>query len=183
MTNRMVNNVAIEERNYSSSVVLGCLETLNQGYEFLDLLSDDDYTFIAQPHVASSIGEHFRHWLDLFHAIRMEPSRIDYNLRRRGHPVERDLSIAKREITELVDWLSHVSSAQVDQSVSVEVETLLSKTQIEQVQSTLARELTFAALHATHHFALAKVVASLRGIQSQQQFGVAPTTVSYQKAQ
>ena len=55
-----------------SQTVIGCLETLNQGLEFLERLSPEDYTFVAAPHVTSSIGEHYRHWLDLFHAIRLD---------------------------------------------------------------------------------------------------------------
>lgn len=99
-----------------SGAVLGGIETLYQGQRFLSVLSNDDYVALAAPHVSSSIGEHFRHWLDLFHAIRHaqgqdqapphgEMSKIDYNVRRRGHPVERDFRVAEREIAQLVDWL------------------------------------------------------------------------------
>ncbi len=163
--------------------VVGCIETLNQGAEFLDSLSDVDYQFIAQPHVTSSIGEHFRHWLDLFQAIRIEPSRIDYNLRRRGHEVERELSVAKQEILALTEWLYTLPNSELSKVVTVETEVLLSQTHVEEVESTLARELTFAALHATHHFAMSRVIASLRGVSSKHEFGVAPTTASYQRAQ
>ncbi|MEF1290112.1 hypothetical protein [Vibrio sp. M260118] len=166
-----------------SQAVVGCIETLNQGYEFLETLNQQDYVFVAQPHVSSSIGEHFRHWLDLFHAIRLEPSKIDYNVRRRGHSVERNLDIAKQEICELIDWLCELPADELHQPVSVETEVMLSQTYVEEVSSSFVRELTFAALHATHHFAMAKVVASLRGVESDSRFGVAPTTATYQRAQ
>lgn len=166
-----------------SQAVVGCIETLNQGYEFLETLNQQDYVFVAQPHVSSSIGEHFRHWLDLFHAIRLEPSKIDYNVRRRGHSVERNLDIAKQEICELIDWLCELPADALHQTVSVETEVMLSQTYVEEVSSSFVRELTFAALHATHHFAMAKVVASLRGVESDSSFGVAPTTATYQRAQ
>lgn len=168
---------------HPSLAVMGCIETLNQGYEFLETLSDDDYLFIAHPHVNSSIGEHFRHWLDLFQAIKLEPTSIDYNVRRRGHTVERSIEMAKQEISELIEWLFGLPTSQLNQAVNVETEVLLSRTSVEEISSTLVRELTFAALHATHHFAMAKVVASLRGVQSDDHFGVAPTTATYQRAQ
>ncbi|MFQ6372392.1 hypothetical protein [Shewanella sp. YIC-542] len=166
-----------------SETIVGCIEVLNQGYEFLKILSQDDYVLIAQPHVDSSIGEHFRHWLDLFYAIKHDPLKIDYNVRRRGHAVERSLELAKQEIRELVEWLFDLPSNELNQTVSVETEVMLSQTHVTEVTSTLSRELTFAALHATHHFAMAKVVASLRGVDACRDFGVAPTTVTYQRAQ
>lgn len=170
-------------QTHTSQAVVGCIETLNQGYEFLETLNNDDYTYLAQPHVSSSIGEHFRHWLDLFHAIRLDSHRIDYNVRRRGHRVERDLDVAKQEISELIEWLFELPSNDLHQPVAVETEVMLSQTQVEEVTSTFVRELTFAALHATHHFAMAKVVASIRGVTSDSRFGVAPATATYQRAQ
>lgn len=171
------------EQIHPSQAVVGCIETLNQGYQFLESLSQEDYVFIAHPHVSSSIGEHYRHWLDLFHAIKLDPTSIDYNVRRRGHCVERSVDVAKQEISELIEWLFQLPSNQLDQSVSVESEVMLSQTHVEEVCSTLVRELTFAALHATHHFAMAKIVASLRGVDSDSRFGVAPTTATYQRTQ
>lgn len=163
--------------------IVGSIETLTQGLEFLETLSDADYQFVAQPHVTSSIGEHFRHWLDLFHAIAIDPTRIDYNIRRRGHVVEREVATAKREILSLIEWICALPAAELSRTVKVETEVLLSQTHVEEVESTLSRELTFVTLHATHHFAMARVIASLRGIESAQCFGIAPTTASYQRAQ
>jgi len=168
---------------HPSQAVVGCIETLNQGYQFLESLNEQDYVFIAQPHVSSSIGEHFRHWLDLFYAIKLDPVSIDYNVRRRGHNVERSIDVAKQEISELIEWLFALPFNQLNKTVNVESEVLLTQTHVEEVSSTLARELTFAALHATHHFAMAKVVASLRGVEADSKFGVAPATATYQRAQ
>ena len=182
-----MNNTATHSASHtsvcSSQAVMGCIETLNQGYDFLQLLTPEDYVFIAQPHVSSSIGEHYRHWLDLFQAIKRDSAKIDYNLRRRGQAVERDLELAKQEIHQLIQWLFSLPPASLTQEVRVTTEVMLSQTYVEQVSSSLVRELTFAALHATHHFAMAKVIASLRGIDSDRYFGVAPTTATYQRAQ
>ncbi|RLV61038.1 hypothetical protein D5018_04145 [Parashewanella curva] len=175
--------LASNDQTSPSQSVIGCIETLNQGREFLDTLTQEDYVFIPQPHFSSSIGEHFRHWLDLFHAIKLNPLKIDYNVRRRGHIVERSLEVVKQEISDLIEWALQLTSDELSQSVSVQTEVLLSQTHVEEVISSLARELTFATLHATHHFAMAKVAASLRGVDSDSYFGVAPTTATYQRAQ
>ncbi len=181
--NNIHPDLALESKAKTSPVVVGCIETLSQGYEFLELLNDDDYVYVAQPHVSSSIGEHYRHWIDLFQAIQHQSGKIDYNVRRRGHRVERSISLAKQEIAELIQWLFNLPHQQLNQNVCVETEIMLSQTHSEEVKSTVVRELTFATLHATHHFAMAKVVASLRGVQTQASFGVAPATASYQRAQ
>ncbi|WP_133407428.1 hypothetical protein [Parashewanella tropica] len=175
--------LASNDQTQVPQAILGCIETLNQGYEFLETLTQEDYVFIAQPHVTSSIGEHFRHWLDLFHAIKLNSVQIDYNIRRRGHLVERSLDVAQQEITELLEWLSTLPFDQLNQTVRVKTEVMLSQTHVEQVFSSFVREITFAALHATHHFAMARVVASLRGVESGSDFGVAPTTATYLRAQ
>ncbi|MDN3612224.1 hypothetical protein ACODM8_19075 [Vibrio ostreicida] len=173
----------IDSNSPPPQAIVGSIEILNQGYEFLEGLNHDDYVYIAQPHISSSIGEHYRHWLDLFHAIRRDSDKVDYNVRRRGHEVERNMDIAKAEIAQLIEWLFGLPANALPQSVQVETEVMLSHTQIEEVTSTLVREITFAALHATHHFAMAKVVASLRGLEADGRFGVAPATATYHRAQ
>ena len=58
---------AMLAKSQTSQAVVGCIETLNQGYEFLETLQPEDYTYIAQPHVSSSIGEHYRHSVSYTH--------------------------------------------------------------------------------------------------------------------
>ncbi len=165
------------------SVLLGGLEALEQAQELLGALNQTQYSYVALPHFSSSIGEHFRHWLDLFHALQSEPTRVNYNLRRRGHPVERQLKTAHSEIAEIKQWMIGLTQEQLSQSVVVETETQLSCQACCELDSTFARELTFATLHATHHFAMAKVIASLQGIEMDAQIGVAPTTATHLRAQ
>ncbi|MBU2976840.1 hypothetical protein [Alteromonas sp. C1M14] len=175
-----------KKANYQSSVstiIAGCEEVLNQGLVFLNNLSEKDYTALCSPHFESSIGEHFRHWLDLFHSLERAEDKIDYNLRRRGHKVERDIEIAKREIDSLLIWLTTLNETTLDASIKVELETLVSLTSINEVTSTLGRELSFVALHATHHFAMVKLAASLMGVKASGNFGVAPSTASFRRAQ
>ena len=121
--------------------------------------------------------------MDLFHAIRVDTSKIDYTFRRRGHQIEREMSVAKQEITSIIEWMFELSAGALLKPVQVEVEVMLSQTEIVELSSTLGREINFAITHASHHFAMAKVVASLRGIKADHQFGVAPSTASYVRAQ
>ncbi|EJO9873604.1 TPA: hypothetical protein ACGUVZ_004657 [Vibrio vulnificus] len=161
------------------AVVQGCLETLEQAQQFLLDIEDRHYVTPAAPYVSSSIGEHFRHWLDIFHAIRLASEEIDYNQRRRGHAVEHSIEQAQVEIAQLTTWLGNLSAEAAVMKVSVTSEVTLYQTRIAEMQSTLERELAFAALHANHHFAMAKVAAQVMQVETNSAFGIAPATATY----
>ncbi|MGX9416727.1 DinB family protein [Vibrio sp. WJH972] len=173
-------------------VIQGCIETLEQGYECLEFLTDEQYLWSAKPHVNSSIGEHFRHLLDLFHAVNVgmsesaknnEPLVIDYNLRRRGHIVETSREQALLELSQLIQWLETLSEQELKTSVDVLTEVSIIHTDMNLMTSTLEREITFAALHATHHYAMTKVTTSLLDLNVSDDFGFAPATLSYLRGQ
>ncbi|EMK6980452.1 hypothetical protein V9J81_002765 [Vibrio cholerae] len=162
-----------------SAAINGCLETLEQGRDFLNTIADEHYTFLAEPYVSSSIGQHFRHWLDIFHALCAAPNTVDYNQRRRGHPVELSRQVALKEIDALITWLESDLLQSPQMAIDVVMEVSLSQTESCTFHSTLERELAFAALHANHHFAMAKVVTSLLNVQTPSDFGLAPATATF----
>jgi len=169
-------------RDYAVS--LGCIEALEQGNDCLKSLSDDQYNWAAAPHISSTIGEHFRHLLDLFHAINLANGKvIDYNFRRRGHAVEKSRTTAIKEIDHLIYWLENMSHAELISPVTILTEVSMTETQVHSMSSTLERELTFVALHANHHFAIAKVAISLLDLKVSDSFGLAPNTLSYLRGQ
>ncbi|QMV14684.1 DinB family protein [Vibrio spartinae] len=172
-----------EQDGTNLPVIKGGFEALAQGHQFLEHLSDEQYTYVALPHVASSVGQHYRHWLDIFHAIKSANKVIDYNQRRRGHGVESSRQMAMSEISELVTWLSAKTELELKRRVSVVTEVCVTQTEACTMTSTLERELTFASLHANHHFAMAKVVCSLLGVETDAAFGLAPATMTYIRGQ
>jgi len=175
--NQAVNGAA------HSSVIEGCLEVLSQASLCLDILNDEDYKSSVMPYVSSTIGEHFRHWLDVFQAIYQAGKVIDYNQRRRGHEIETSRSMAQSEIAELTYWLVYLSESELKQSVSIVTEVAMSHTQACCMSSTLEREITFAALHANHHFAMVKVAANLMNKPLDADFGIAPATATFLRGQ
>ena len=164
-------------------VVQGCLEVFDQASRCLQMLDDESYQASIKPVVNSSIGEHFRHWLDVFHAVYQAGIVIDYNQRRRGHAVETSRSVALEEIARLQHWLMGLSDKQLKKSVSILTEVSVSHTQACLMSSTLEREITFAALHANHHFAMVKVAASLMNKSIDEDFGIAPATATFLRGQ
>lgn len=181
MTKKAASN---EPQGRALAVSLGCIEALEQGNECLKSLSDDQYNWAAAPHVTSTIGEHFRHLLDLFHAINLANGKvIDYNFRRRGHTVEKSRETAIKEIDHLIDWLEQMSRTELASPVNILTEVSMTETQTHSMASTLERELTFVALHANHHFAMAKVIISVLNLNVSESFGLAPNTLSYLRGQ
>ncbi|SBS34929.1 hypothetical protein MSP8886_03214 [Marinomonas spartinae] len=168
-----------------TSIIDGCIETLQQGQQFLSSISNKEYQLAAPPYVTSSIGKHFRHLLDLFYAIYSKKDVIDYNLRRRDSVVETSRIVALEEIEALIAWLDNLDEHQLGRKVLVSTEVCLNSTQVCVVSSTFERELSFVALHATHHYAMANVIVrSLKiNIRANDTFGCAPTTISYLRGQ
>ena len=167
-----------------SPSIQGAVEILNQGQEFLLAISDSDYLTRAKPHVSSSIGEHTRHTLDLFHAlILQENATIDYNTRRRGHPVEFDRSIALKEIQYVINWLERLDHDDLKAPITVQTEVSMDTQVLANLPSTLEREITFAALHANHHYAMIKVITTFLDVETCNTFGYAPTTNSFLREQ
>ena len=62
-------------------------------------------------------------------------------------------------------------------------ETSVEQTYVNEVNSTLGRELVFVSSHAIHHFSLLAIITSLQGQTTHALFGVAPSTATYQRAQ
>ncbi|OIQ26097.1 MAG: hypothetical protein BM561_04290 [Vibrio sp. MedPE-SWchi] len=176
----------------TSPLVSGAIETLEQGRHFLSEITDEQYCHDASPHITSTIGQHFRHWLDLFHAL-FQPEQsnslavaqyqIDYNQRRRGHEVEQKKQVAIKEINYFIERLSLLSEGALDESVVILTEVSLQHSEVCALPSTLGREITFSALHANHHYAMAKVVMSLLDVETSDEFGLAPATATYIRGQ
>ncbi|CED72412.1 hypothetical protein ACU5DF_20490 [Aliivibrio wodanis] len=164
-----------------SPVISGCIDELQQGLQLLNNISDRDYTHLASPYVDSSIGEHFRHILDLFYAIRtaQDEEAINYNNRRRGHLIETNKELAIKELNSIIQWLNLLPQQYLTRSISLITEVCPYVTQSHAMKSSIEREITFASLHASHHYALMKVITRLLNINTISTFGYAPTTSSF----
>ena len=169
-------------------VVQGNIEAMDQGICLVDSLTDEQYTRVPDEFVSSSIGQHFRHILDLYQAV-LQPTRLcgtgaepppvlDYDQRRRGSSIETCRQSAIDEMRAIRRELKRRAS-DPDQRVGVRTEVCLDTARPIALDSTLARELAFASCHATHHYALAAVIAKLQGVKPDSTIGLAPATASY----
>lgn len=147
------------------------------------------------PIVKASIGQHYRHSTDhmelpiLIAHSEIQNGDIHYDLRVRGGTLERDVNEAKRRLHS-IDQVLHEIVSRYDTSMISEFKTsayfmLSGDNNYEtQLQSTLGRELGFAAHHAIHHLAMVKIIATqslgIAEVELPRDFGMAPSTISYQ---
>lgn len=161
--------------------VEGCLDIAKEAILLLNNLSTPQYNQIAEPFLQSSIGQHMRHILDVFHATMSWPNNeiIDYDTRRRTHLVEKDKALAIDEWLHISEWLKGIEYEQLSKKLKVKHEISANRKISALSHSTFARELSFISSHAVHHFALIRVSLSFQGISPSDTFGMAPSTATY----
>lgn len=145
------------------------------------------------PLVKASIGQHVRHSMD-----HMEPAvraaldaghtEIHYDLRERGGAVENDMDAAYDRLQKIATLIEDLSSgtANDDHTRPIGAMFMLSGDSSDEfkLNSTVARELGFAAHHAIHHLAMVKIIATsgvgkLKESDLPSDFGRAPSTVNF----
>lgn len=169
------------------SVLVGNIEAIDQGIRLLDCVTDAQYRHLAVPYVRSSIGQHFRHVVDMFLAIsnRRDVTLIDYDARRRGAKIETCRETATKELKVVKSWMSD-RLVELDQGtlgmlidVAIKTEVTIEATHSVELRSTMLRELVFTSSHAVHHYALISVIAKIQGVNLEPELGVAPATATF----
>jgi hypothetical protein len=131
-----------------------------------------------------TLGKHLRHTLDHYVAalsVVGEDGVIDYDRRRRETPVETDKGAAVDAIDELRMRLSAAAGEGLARPVKVRVMLDGEGGELE-LASTLGRELAFATHHAVHHQAMMRAIAGEFGIEMEDAFGKAPSTLHAERA-
>lgn len=171
--------------HHLNPIVAGNIEALEQVVYLLENLTDEQYSYIPHPYIASSIGSHIRHLIDMYYAISKRDNHfqlIDYDTRRRGSEIEEDRSLAIQELRLLIDWMNQLATDHFDEPVMISSEVMLQEKLAVKIPSNLARELAFVGSHALHHFALIAVIARLQDINVDDHFGIAPATITYMRS-
>ncbi len=155
---------------------------LEQCGAFVRLLDDSAYTRPSARMFGSTVGQHVRHALDHFEAAcaGLADEVIVYDRRERGTAVETSRGAALEMIDRLSSQIGSVCPTSASRSVRVEV--MLSAGGDEAVlESTLARELAFAAHHAVHHHAMMASLGVEMGVTPPSGFGKAPATLVHER--
>lgn len=152
----------------------------------------------CQAQKRASVGCHFRHLLDLCRTVahaaelgasfhgqfndKVSPTAaivVNYDIRRRHTNLETSRGECLDEFRDLESLAVSLSSVQYNAVIPVSVVSELECSNTNEslaVASTLARELCFASLHATHHFAIITQILNSHGLAVNPQASLAPAT-------
>ncbi len=156
---------------------------LAQCEQFVAAFAAEHFTGPSNTLKGGTVGKHIRHTLDHFAAALAgveDDAEIDYDRRQRDVPVEVDPAAAARFIGDLRSRLSRAASHGLDTPVRIRV--MLSADGAEAVlTSSFGRELAFATHHAVHHQAMMKAIAAEFGVDCDECFGRAPSTLNHER--
>ncbi|GMR18768.1 MAG: hypothetical protein BMS9Abin33_1209 [Gammaproteobacteria bacterium] len=164
-----------------NNLIQGSMDILGQGENLLGSISDKEYCNIIRPWFISSIGEHTRHLLDHYLAIRngVASGCIDYDIRSRGSEIQTDKQAALELIKSIKQWLPLLSQDDLNTTLQCRTEVAVKQTLCSSAGTTLARELIFAASHAVHHYAVMAIAAQMQQVEVERGFGLAPATATF----
>jgi len=92
--------------------------------------------------------------------------------------METSLAAARQAFEETKEWLEH-DALQIDLEEPITLNAVTPYPQA--LQTTYGRELWFVSLHAIHHWSMVRVIAAEMGLQVEETFGVAPSTMAYRE--
>jgi len=163
------------------NVVQAADAILNQGVDYIGMISDDQYTEKSKVFPGGTAGKHIRHTLDHFRSSIMTPGGelIDYDHRERGVDVETSRETALTEIAQLRGALGGLSEDELKVDMTAQV-MCSGDGQCAELGTTRGREIFFALHHAIHHNAILKAMAGEFGITLGDDFGMAPSTINFE---
>lgn len=159
---------------------------LQQGIELMERMGDELYRRNDPARFGSGPGKHFRHILDHYLSfIGGLQGEIDYDARERDARLEEDCVYAMGKSREIIAGLEKL----LDQPQILQRAVQVISNEGEEAgngapgsQSTLKRELQFLLSHTVHHYALIALILRIQGFETPKEFGVAPSTLKYQKS-
>jgi len=163
-------------------LVQSVIETLNQGEQLLQDISDDVYAQKVPTAFNASIGGHYRHCLDHFRSLldAAAGGDLNYDHRERGTLIESDRFAALNATRELREGYEQLDPVLLQRPLTVTCKTSYASSGSQASPSTVGREIMYSVAHAVHHYALIGVMGGLLGVELPAGFGVAPSTLKHQ---
>lgn len=159
-----------------SPVIKPILNNLDRGYVLLDNLTNEQFVNKNIGPYNSTIGQHFRHILDIFSCIfkGLDAQKVDLTARDRNELAETNIGVARNYLDDIVQKLTAIQH--LDANIPVEVVDDLGLGLV-QVNYTLGSALCQAHSHAIHHFASLGYMLHQLGVEiPDKRFGYNPTT-------
>jgi uncharacterized damage-inducible protein DinB len=157
------------------------IAVIERGREVLSLMDDESFARpVEGSGASSSLGKHFRHVINFYENLVMcDEEVIDYDQRIRDRRIEEQVRAADAKLADLAatlnTWKTEPEQRPRIGGIFVHGESGL------KVNSDLGRELKFVLEHSIHHFALVGLLMRQMGYDIPREFGVAPSTIAYEK--
>ena len=152
------------------------LRWLRQALRLVDRVDDTAY-------VATRTGAHLRHIIEFYRCFLdgIECSHVEYDARQRDETIERSRTAAADALRSTMRAMENCRALRGEAIVWVRVEDADGYAIREPfVESSISRELMALSSHTIHHFALIAMSLRFRGIETEPDFGMSPSTLRYQ---
>lgn len=167
---------------HTSRLIADNVHALRQGIDLIRRIDDETYSKANAPLTKAGVGNHFRHCIDFYSrfAAGIQSGRINYDLRERNAVVETCRLAAIEKIEAIIERLRSLAPEDGAREVEVISE---SSGDADWSRSSIKRELQFLLSHTIHHYAIIAVSLRMRGIEPDEEFGVALSTLRHWKEQ
>ncbi len=160
------------------NLISSTLEVLKSNVEFLSCIDNKEYNTSIAALSNSTIGQHFRHLIELYQCLfdQYSSARINYALRKRDKSIETNKEIA-------ISCIENLMSRINDLDFEKKLELALDTNEEEFISTNVKRELLYNLEHAIHHNAMIKIGIHVlnKNFECSAAFGVAPSTIEYQR--
>lgn len=160
------------------NILYATKELLEYPLLFLKKISQETYCKNTPLLLNASIGQHTRHFIELYQCLlwRLDKTKVNYDNRARDYLLETNITVAQNTIRTI-----QVKLFQININESIRLESSLSDSKT--ITSSIERELIYNYEHCLHHLAIIRI--GLKVLQPNlllpEHFGIAPSTLTYKK--
>jgi hypothetical protein len=153
---------------------------IRQGIALLAVLGEERYTPRISLCYIASVGQHIRHIIEHYQSFLrgLDQDEIDYEDRARDARIESDPAHAALIMAGIIEQLQGLVVPHTNRGLNYCSET----SEGIATGTSVLRELEFLLTHTIHHYALIAVMARLQGCEPEAEFGIAPSTLKFQRS-
>lgn len=166
-------------------VIQASKHILEQLIKQIDKLNAEQYAKHLELLSDSSLGQHFRHIIELYECFfnQYQFGEVDYGKRKRDEKLENSPEFAIQKIESFIKQLS-----EIDVKTPLKLRSIFAGQANEEsveISTTIERELLYNIEHAIHHLAIIKIGIkhSYSEVSLVENLGIAPATIKFRNQQ
>ncbi|MCZ6757217.1 MAG: hypothetical protein O7C39_02945 [Bacteroidetes bacterium] len=156
--------------------------SLTEGIDLIRRLTHPSFIKVEPPIYESSIGEHIRHIVEHYTCFLagIPVGSVDYDARHRNFRISSDREYAEAQYENVCTQLDALDHENVRLTVRMSGTTDADGGS-PWSESNVKRELQYLQAHTIHHYAIISMIMRVQGIETDREFGVAPSTLRYRQ--